>query len=283
MGAVRVRVAGRGAATRADVSRLSDLDAAFLHADTPTQHLHVLATLVLDTSAAPAGSVGYRTFQQRMRERVPLVEPMRRRPVEVPGGPTLWAEDSLDQLDRHLHHVVDDGGGIGALAARVGDVASVALPKDRPLWEVWFVEDLGDDRVGVIAKIHHAAVDGVSGIWSLAAFFDLEPSPPPTNTEPWVATPPPSVGDMGRAMFDQVRVSPVDLARRLGRVILESMFPMGPLMEGVGLGVTAVSYRDEVGFGFLACPDLVPDVSRIAAGVEVELERLQSAAASELA
>jgi diacylglycerol O-acyltransferase / wax synthase len=60
---------------------------------------------------------------------------------------------------------------------------------------------------------------------------------------------------------------------------LESMFPMGPLMEGVGLGVTVVTYRDEVGFGFVSCPDLLPDVAGLAATVPAELVSLQAAAA----
>jgi len=58
---------------------------------------------------------------------------------------------------------------------------------------------------------------------------------------------------------------------------LSSIFPMGPLMEGVGLGITAVSYRDEVAFGFMACKDLVPDVQQLADDVPLEIARMLEA------
>jgi hypothetical protein len=52
---------------------------------------------------------------------------------------------------------------------------------------------------------------------------------------------------------------------------MTSLYPMGPIFEGVGLGITAVSYRDRVDFGFMACPDLIPDVERLADGVKPEI------------
>ena len=42
------------------------------------------------------------------------------------------------------------------------------------------------------------------------------------------------------------------------------IYPFGPLFDGAGLNVTAMSWEDRVGFGILACPDLVPDAWRIA-------------------
>jgi diacylglycerol O-acyltransferase len=58
---------------------------------------------------------------------------------------------------------------------------------------------------------------------------------------------------------------------------LSSIFPMGPLMEGVGLGVTVVSYRDAVAFGLMACPDLVPEVQELADEVHEELAEMLAA------
>ena len=36
------------------------------------------------------------------------------------------------------------------------------LDRDRPLWEMWFVDGLDDGSVGLVYKVHHAVVDGVS-------------------------------------------------------------------------------------------------------------------------
>jgi len=59
---------------------------------------------------------------------------------------------------------------------------------------------------------------------------------------------------------------------------LEHLYPLGPLLEGVGLNLTVASYRDEVAFGFLACPDLVPDVADLAEAVPAALAELVAVA-----
>ncbi|MEI7592280.1 MAG: wax ester/triacylglycerol synthase family O-acyltransferase [Actinomycetes bacterium] len=55
-------------------------------------------------------------------------------------------------------------------------------------------------------------------------------------------------------------------------------YPMGPIFEGFGLNITLMSYRDRVDFGLLACPDLVPDVWRIADSLQHALQELRQAA-----
>ena len=39
---------------------------------------------------------------------------------------------------------------------------------------------------------------------------------------------------------------------------LEAMYPMGPLMLGMGLNITVISYRESLDFGFMCCPEIVP-------------------------
>jgi len=38
-----------------------------------------------------------------------------------------------------------------------------------------------------------------------------------------------------------------------------AIYPIGPLLDGGGLNITAMSYTDLLGLGFVYCPDLVPD------------------------
>ncbi|THI95589.1 wax ester/triacylglycerol synthase family O-acyltransferase, partial [Nocardioides sp.] len=50
----------------------------------------------------------------------------------------------------------------------------------------------------------------------------------------------------------------------VGGARLADLFSVGPLVDGIGLNVTVWSYVDRMNFSLLACPDLLPDVARLA-------------------
>ena len=56
---------------------------------------------------------------------------------------------------------------------------------------------------------------------------------------------------------------------------LVAAYPMGPIMDGAGLNITVLSYRDHIDIGFLADADLVPDIWAVAAQVEPAFEELR--------
>jgi diacylglycerol O-acyltransferase len=55
---------------------------------------------------------------------------------------------------------------------------------------------------------------------------------------------------------------------------VEGIYPLGPVMEGPGLNITVVSYRDRVGFGIIACSDGLPDVEDLAAEFPATVEEM---------
>jgi diacylglycerol O-acyltransferase / wax synthase len=55
---------------------------------------------------------------------------------------------------------------------------------------------------------------------------------------------------------------------------VDTLLPLGPVLDGAGLNVTIVSYADRVGVGFIACADSIPDLHELAAGVPEELAAL---------
>lgn len=61
---------------------------------------------------------------------------------------------------------------------------------------------------------------------------------------------------------------------------LVALHPLGPIFDGAGLNITVLSYRDRVGFGFIACRELAPRLWDLAGYVHDSLEELKKAAAA---
>ena len=158
------------------MEQLGGIDGAFVYAETPTTHLHVVGLLVLDTSTMEGG-YSFDRIRRVVEERLLAVPAMRHKLATVPLhiSRPYWVEDPDIDVDRHLHRVqVPAPGDDIALSTLVGEIASRPLPRDRPLWEIWVVEGLSDDRVGVVAKMHHSTIDGVSGANLLGSLFDTD-------------------------------------------------------------------------------------------------------------
>jgi diacylglycerol O-acyltransferase len=167
------------------MERLTGLDAAFLALETPTSHMHVMAAMVLDPSEVPGG-FNVDTVRGLIGERLPRLEPFRRRVVEVPFGVhhPVWVEDPDFDLDYHIRRAaLPAPGGMQELAELTAEIAGRQLDRRRPLWELWVVEGLEHGCVGVIAKMHHAAIDGVLGVDLMTEIFDLESTPEPKSPE----------------------------------------------------------------------------------------------------
>src|SRR6266568_1140235 len=96
-----------------------------------------------------------------------------------------------------------------------------------PVWEMWFLTGLPDQRVGFFIKMHHAIADGVAGVATLAAFVDPVPDPPEMSAPPWSPSPPPSTRELFRDNLRRRRrelgralsalAEPIATARRLRR------------------------------------------------------------------
>ena len=160
--------------------RLTRQDASFLYMETPAVHMHVVITAVFDPTTVPQG-YSFRRIRQRIIERIPLLPVFQRRLVEVPLrlGQPVWVDDPEFDIDNHVRRAaLPSPGGMRELADFAADVASRQLHRDRPLWEMWVVEGLDDGKVALVAKMHHATIDGVSGAELVGVLFDLEPDPP---------------------------------------------------------------------------------------------------------
>jgi diacylglycerol O-acyltransferase / wax synthase len=140
--------------------------------------MHVTGVSVLE----PGGDgLSFDSVRDLIAYRVPLAAPFRRRLVEVPFklGHPVWIEDPEFDLDYHVRRAcLPPPGGMEELAGYVAQVGGLPLDRARPLWEMYVVEGLAGGRFALVGKMHHAAIDGVSGAEIMATLLDLEPDPP---------------------------------------------------------------------------------------------------------
>ena len=66
------------------------------------------------------------------------------------------------------------------------------LDKSRPLWEMWFLTGLPDQRIGLFVRLHHVVADGIAGVAELGALLDTAPSSATAPAQPWTPEPWPS-------------------------------------------------------------------------------------------
>ena len=75
----------------------------------------------------------------------------------------VWIDDVNFDLADHVHHVVLSTGRPRALEEFVEHVMVQPLDRRRALWEMFVVENVGDNRWAVVSKMHHCVVDGIAG------------------------------------------------------------------------------------------------------------------------
>jgi diacylglycerol O-acyltransferase / wax synthase len=151
--------------------RLSGLDASFLYLETASQPLHVCMLLELDTSTMP-DSYSYAQLLAALADRIAAMPEFRMKLADsfLNIDHPVWLEDKDFDVERHVHRIgLPAPGGRAELSEMCGHFASLPLDRSRPLWEMLVMEGVdGTDAhdggvLAVMVKVHHAAVDGVTG------------------------------------------------------------------------------------------------------------------------
>lgn len=167
--------------------QLTSLDAQFLALETARQSGHVGGLAILDPSTTPGGELTCADLQVLIAERLPLLPPLRWRLAEVPLGLDYpyWVEDDEFDLEFHVREIgLAPPGTHAQLAEQVARIFSRPLDRNRPLWEIYLIHGLPEDRVAVLTKIHHALIDGMSGAEIMGLLLDLAPEGRELPSEP---------------------------------------------------------------------------------------------------
>ncbi len=176
------------------MKQLTGLDTSFLNLETKTAFGHVSSLSVYARPDDPDFDP-YTVFRAQLESRLPVLEPFRRRLVEVPFGldRPYWINDPDFDITKHIHHVaIPDGGGKDYVEDLLARLIARPMDRSRPLWETYVIEGLPGHEFGIFTKVHHSTIDGAAGAEMLAMILspadpdgvdDWRPEPEPSTTE----------------------------------------------------------------------------------------------------
>ncbi|UYM06252.1 WS/DGAT/MGAT family O-acyltransferase [Solicola gregarius] len=171
---------------------VSPLDAQFLNVEDTTTTGHVGAVVMLDPSTAPGGGLSLDELRALLEPRLHLAPPFRQRLVNVPfglGNP-YWADDPDFDIEFHLRELaLPAPGDDHQLGEQIARIHARPLDRSRPLWELYLVHGVRGDRAALYFKVHHAAIDGVTGAELLATIMDVTPEPRAVEPDDWSPAP----------------------------------------------------------------------------------------------
>jgi len=226
------------------MQQLSAKDAVFLAMETAETPSHVGGLALLDATASP--DFDHARFVEMLESRIALCPRFMWTVQEVPLGldRPYWVERD-DVAPRDLVHriAVPSPGGTRELADLAGLLFARPLGRDRPLWEMFYIEGLQGGRVALLWKVHHCLIDGASGAGLAELLFDLQPEPGPRPLVPVedvarAGRPASLVEMLGGALRNGVQ-RPIDGVRHASRAALHAFDLAGALARGASGSVLA--------------------------------------------
>ncbi len=152
--------------------RLSVIDAAFLYLERKEIPLNIAGVCIFD------GPLPFEEFVASMQSRLHLLPRYQQIAVAPPfniGYPTWEDYPEFDIREHIIHVTLDEPGNEAALESLASRVVAEVMDRSKPLWQIHVVDGFQDGRGALIARIHHALADGVSGASLMKVMLDSTP------------------------------------------------------------------------------------------------------------
>jgi WS/DGAT/MGAT family acyltransferase len=157
--------------------RLNPLDTAWLFTESRATPNHVGGLLQFRLPEG-ASRDWLRQLMHEFRNHRTFTAPWNRR-LKVPmlkNPMPSWVEDDAIDLEYHVRHAaLPWPGGERELGELVGRLHSTPIDLARPPWECTLIEGLEGHRFALYIKMHHALIDGVSGMKLLQRAMSADP------------------------------------------------------------------------------------------------------------
>ncbi|MBM4335682.1 MAG: wax ester/triacylglycerol synthase family O-acyltransferase [Deltaproteobacteria bacterium] len=197
--------------------RLTALDNSFLMLEKPNSYMHVGSTQIhktgpLRTEGGGVDAARIRKLLAALLHRIPRY---RQKLAWIPfENHPVWVDDDNFNLDFHLRHTGLPRPGTDEQLKRLSArILQQHLDRNRPLWEMWIVEGLEDDRFAIISKTHHCMIDGASGVDIMRVLMSPEPDTRTPDEPSWVPRPAPSGFELMRHEFLRRAGLPLEILR----------------------------------------------------------------------
>ncbi len=164
----------------AKVEPLSNVDAAWLGMEDPTNLMMVTGILTFDSL------LDIDRLKAVLKHRFLTFERFRQRVVQpkLPLASPYWELDPNFDLNSHIHRVaLPSPADQSALEEMASDLLSTPLDFSKPLWQIHIVENYGQGSAAIV-RLHHCIADGMALVFVLLSLTDLSPDAPLPDGEP---------------------------------------------------------------------------------------------------
>jgi WS/DGAT/MGAT family acyltransferase len=199
--------------------RISAQDRSFLHFEDATTHMHLGGLVLFEAGplTTPDGGIDIGRIRAQIAGRLHLVPRYRQRLGWIPVfNQAVWVDDDHFNMSYHVRHTaVPRPGHDAQLKQLTARIMSQQLDRGKPLWELWVIEGLADDRFALLVKTHHAIADGISAFDLFTALVSPTPDDVIEEPRPWTPRPAPSGARLLADGLARQATTPVTMAQSL--------------------------------------------------------------------
>ncbi|MBP6683602.1 MAG: wax ester/triacylglycerol synthase family O-acyltransferase, partial [Halioglobus sp.] len=168
--------------------QLKPADVLFVGGETRNVYQHTAGLFMMDTRGK--AGISFEDFRTHTAERLADIPQFRWKLHEVPLGLDLpyWVEDEQFSFDHHIHRIaVPSPGDNRALGEVVSHLYCHHLDRNKPLWELWYIEGLANGRCALLQKMHHCMMDGEGASKLAEIIWDYKPRGARRKVDPAIA------------------------------------------------------------------------------------------------